>query len=68
MEIIVNGTRSVMTLPAWEVESMSMVPRKSAILRFTTSIPMPRPETCVVPRRVVNPGISVRRASSRSLT
>ena len=45
MEIIVSGTRSVIVLPVLADESISMVPRKSVILRLTTSIPMPRPDT-----------------------
>ena len=49
-----RGTRTVVRVPMPAIDSISMRPPSAAILRFTTSIPTPRPDTSVTTSAVEN--------------
>jgi hypothetical protein len=62
----VSGRRSVMVVPAPGRPSTPIEPRSRSTLRFTTSMPTPRPEYSVTRSAVEKPGSRISRNSSPS--
>ena len=56
----VNGSLSVKTVPLPSAVLMLTAPPSPSILRLTTSIPTPRPETSVTFSAVENPGLKIK--------
>ena len=64
----VSGKRSVMVDPRPAELATSIVPRSPSIVRFTTSIPTPRPERLVTVAAVEKPGWKITWNNSLSLS
>ncbi len=62
----VRGSRNVKRVPFPRVLWMARVPERASTLRFTASIPTPRPETSVTRPAVETPGRQERRSASGS--
>ncbi len=52
----VKGSLRVISVPTPSLLEISMVPRKVSMVRLTTSMPTPRPETLVTSLLVEKPG------------
>ena len=63
----VSGRRTLTLMPKPSDDSISTDPPSAVMLRLTTSIPTPRPETSVTTSAVEKPGAKIRFQTSASV-